>query len=243
MQLVTRKLSFVALFAVATLAFTSCMRNNNDDQPQIPAAGLMAFNLSPDQDGMQIRLSGNPLGNQPLGFSNFTGGYLPIYTGARDIRAINQINGAELTSTAGFTFDADKYYSLFVTGADSNYTNIIVNDHLDTLLPASGEALVRYIQAIPDSNAYAVKLVSGGKEVPTNAAFNTVSEFASMPTGELAITANNNNGVSLSRTITLEASKAYTILLIGHPTATDDTKKPQIKFIVNGTVTNDQPGS
>ncbi len=227
----------VLLFAAMGAGLTSCLKNN-DNQPAIPSAGLMAFNLSPDQDGIFVRLSGNTLGNQPLAFTNYTGTYLPIYTGSRDVKALNANTGREITSSAGFRFDADNYYTLFVTGADSVYTNLLVNDHLDTLVPASGEALVRYIQAIPDSADYSVKLSSGSKEVPTEAGFNTVSEFVSVPAGNLAITATNGTGAALNRTISVEARKAYTILFIGDPRATDDTKKPQIKFIVNGTVTD-----
>ncbi|HEY8396331.1 MAG TPA: DUF4397 domain-containing protein, partial [Flavihumibacter sp.] len=144
--------------------------------------------------------------------------------------------GAELASLAAQRFDSSKYYSLFFTGADEVYTNIVVNDHLDTLLPESGEALVRYIQAIPDSAAFTVKLASGSKELPTTASFNTVTDFASMPTGNLQISADNGAGVSLSRTISIEANKAYTILLIGDPRKKGDGREPQIKYIVNGTV-------
>lgn len=233
---VTRKISYLLFFVAAGLVLTSCLKNK-DDQPSIPNAGLMAFNLAPDQEGgIFVRLSGNTLGNQPLSFTNFTGGYLPIYIGSRDVRTVDARTGAELAATNGYAFDSSKYYTLFVTGADSVYTNLLVNDHLDTLLPASGEALVRYIQAIPDSSAFSVKLSSGSKELPTTAAFKTVSDFASMPTGDLKITASNGSGITLERTITVEANKAYTVLIIGHPSATDDSRKPQIKFIVNGTV-------
>ena len=235
---VTRKISLMLLAATMGLGLVSCMKNN-DDQPDIPSAGVMAFNLAPDQDGVFIRLSGNTLSNQAFAFSNFTGGYLPVFTGNRDVKGLNALTGSEIRSTPGFNFEPGKYYSLFVTGADSVYTNLLVNDHLDTLLPANGEALVRFIQAIPDSAAYSVTLSSGSKEVPAAAPFNTVSEFSSMPVGDLKITASNGTGSALERTIQIEASKAYTILIIGNPAATDDTRKPQIKFIVNGTVKPD----
>jgi hypothetical protein len=235
---VTRKISLLFLSAAMGLGLVSCMKNNND-QPDIPSAGLMAFNLAPDQDGIFVRLSGNTLSNQAFGYSNFTGGYLPVFTGNRDVKAINALTGTEISTTGGFNFEPSKYYTVFVTGADSVYTNLIVNDHLDTLLPASGEALVRFVQAIPDSAAYSVTLKAGSKEVPADAPFNTVSEFSSLPAGDLSITASNSNGSPLQRTIQVEANKAYTILIIGDPAATDDTRKPQIKFIVNGTVTPD----
>jgi len=224
------------LFVAAAFVLTSCLKNQ-DDQPRMPSAGLMALNLSPDHDmGVVFRLSGNTLNNQPMTFGNFTGGYLPIYLGNRDVRTVDARTGAELASLAAQRFDSSKYYSLFFTGADEVYTNIVVNDHLDTLLPESGEALVRYIQAIPDSAAFTVKLASGSKELPTTASFNTVTDFASMPTGNLQISADNGAGVSLSRTISIEANKAYTILLIGDPRKTGDGREPQIKYIVNGTV-------
>lgn len=235
MKTITSKISLFLITAAMGLGLASCLKDKND-QPQIPSAGLMAFNLATDQDGIFIRLSGNTLNNQPYGFSNFTGAYLPIYIGSRDVRAISALSGTEISSSPGFAFDSSKYYSLFVTGANDVYTNLIVNDHLDTLLPESGEALVRFVQAIPDSSAYSVTLKSGSKEVPAQASFNTVSEFSSMPAGELKITANNGTGTALERTITVEGSKAYTILILGNPEATDDSKKPQIKFIVNGKV-------
>ncbi|MBC6489482.1 hypothetical protein BC349_00765 [Flavihumibacter stibioxidans] len=220
------------------MLLTSCLKTE-DNTPDIPVAGLMAFNLATDKEGITINLSGNNINNQPLAFGNYTGGYVNIYPGTRPTMAIDAYSGAAITSTTNYTYDSSRYYSLFTIGADSNYSNIIVEDGLDSLDLMAGKAWVRFIHAIPDSGQAVILLSAAGSgNITENSSFGTVSEFAAVNAGEITVSISNDANINVSRTFAAAENKVYTVLLMGDPNATDPGRAVQIKYIVNGTVTD-----
>lgn len=219
------------------LLFGACMKNDNDDNADIPVAGLMAFHLAPDLGPAGFSISGNNLTYNPLTFNNFTGGYLAVYPGSRSLDAYSFNSGNSLTTTT-FNFEQDKYYSAFLVGADSGYQNIIVHDDIDSLSPST-QSFVRYINAIPDASSPTVTIASNGTNVVNdNAAFKTVSGFTAINPGSITITVTNGGTIDATRTITVEQGKIYTLLLAGKPGDTGDTAV-QIKYIQNGTVSDE----
>lgn len=229
-------LGLSALF-LASATFTSCLKNN-DNNNQAPVAGLMAFNLSPNASPIGFTLSGNNLTNSPLAYTNYTGGYLGIYTGSRTIAAFDASSYNVLASSE-FTFEKDKYYSLFLIG-DTAYKNIVVNDRIDSLQGKAGIAYIRYINAIPGLGAPKVKIAQNGNDVVNdNAAFGSVSDFAVVQAGQVTINVNSNDTLNVERTITVDERKVYTALLAGKPGVTDTVKAVGIKYIVNGTLSPD----
>jgi hypothetical protein len=130
------------------------------------------------------------------------------------------------------------YYSLFTVGRNGNYHNIIVNDSLNNLTASAGQAFVRYINAIPDSAISPKITVSSGEGniFDNNATFGTVSGFSKIKAGSIDIKVGSGDSITASRSINVEESKVYTILVSGMPGATDTTKAVQIKYITNGTV-------
>lgn len=222
-------------------SFSSCLKDNGDNS-QTPAAGLMAFNLSPNASSIGFALSGNSLTNTPLSYTNYTGGYLGVYSGARSIVAFDASTGNTLASS-DYTFDQDKYYSLFLVG-DTVYQNIVVKDNIDTLPGVSGVAYVRYINAIDGLENPMVKISQGGNDVVNNAAaFGSVSDFAAVTPGQFTINISSNDVPQAERAITAEERKVYTALLIGKPDASDTAKTIRIKYIENGTLSADSTGS
>jgi hypothetical protein len=229
--------SMVPVLGLVTTAvlFTACLKDN-DDQPNIPAAGLMAFNLAPDQESVVIALSGNWLTQQPLGFSNYTGTYRNVYTGNRELASFDYPDNEPLAAV-NQEFKDSTYYSAFVIGYGDNYRNVIVTDNFDSLSATSGKAYVRYINAVADSvNASAVTI---GNVVNDNASFGHISEFTAVDPGDITIAIKQGSAIDASRNIAVEAKKVYTILLIGVPGDTSEGKKVQIKFINNGTLTDE----
>ncbi|RYY56157.1 MAG: DUF4397 domain-containing protein [Chitinophagaceae bacterium] len=222
----------IALFSGALLlTMTACNKNNDDsNNPDVPVAGLMAFNLAPDVASAGIALGGNNAVNN-LPYGNFTGGYLPVYTGERSVESYNAASGARLSSGT-FSFADSAYYTVFVVGTNNNYSNVFVNDDI-TNLTADGSAYVRYINAIPDSSQPTVTV---GTAVNEPAAYKTVSAFRSVPAGALALAVNNGGTISATRSITVEANKIYTVLLSGQPGNTSGSAPVEIKFITNGTI-------
>jgi hypothetical protein len=223
----------------AGVLFSACLKDKDNDYNNIPAAGLMAFNLAPDQHAVGIALTGNSLTNSGLNYTSYTGAYYPIYVGNRTVEAYTY--GNQSLASATFNFEQDKYYSVFVVGVDSTYRNVIVEDNMDSLPVLANTAYVRYINAIPNSSDPNVKVSAGGSDVVNESAgFSTVSAFKAVTPGSITIAVSNGGNVQTNRTITVEGKKVYTVLLVGLPGETDDILKPQIKFVTNGILTEDE---
>jgi hypothetical protein len=233
-----RSLFVTTGIVLSGLIFVGC--NKDDDTPiDTPVAGLMAANLAPDKAAIGVSLSGNGISGTPLTYTSFTGGYLSIYPGNRPVEAYDYNSGASFTSE-NFNFEADKYYSLFVVGANDNYRNVIVEDDFNSLSSTSGSAYIRYINALPDSTASTVTIsANGGDVVNENASYAAVSNFVEVTAGSVTIDVSNGSTVDATRTITLEERKVYTVLLIGDPNA--PVSNVEIRYIENGTLSDEEP--
>jgi len=231
----------IPVFATIAMAvlFSACLKNK-DEGPSIPVAGLMAFNLAPDQQSIVFSLSGNSLTPAPLAYTSFSGGYQNIYAGNRTVNAFDYPDNVPLASIEQ-NFEQNKYYSVFLLGSSDKYKNVISVDNLDSLSASTGNAYVRYVNAIGDSTVNPTVTINAGASsiANDNANFGDVSEFKAVSPGEISIAAKNATGVDASRSITVESRKVYTILLVGTPGATDDLRKVQIRYILNGAVTED----
>jgi hypothetical protein len=226
----------VAGIAIVTLILSAC-KKENDNPVRTPVAGLMAFNLAPDKNAVGFVLSGNNLTNTPLNYTSYTGGYLPVYVGNREVKSYD-FNTSTPLATNNQVFVDSMYYSVFTIGNNGNYLNVIVKDPLDSLTPASGQSYIRYINAIADSSASPLVTISsnGTNIISNNAVYSSITGFTSINAGNITIDVKNGTNIAANRTITVEERKAYTILLIGVPGATDSSKAVQIKFIQNATL-------
>ncbi len=223
---------------LASVLFVACKKDNDPINPRTPQAGVMAFNLSPDQNAVVMSLGGTNLGNSSLAYNSFTGTYLPVNTGSREVRSFDFNSGTTL-ATSNASFADSGYYSAFLLGTTGNYRNVVVKDELQTLTATAGKAWVRYINAIPDSvNVPMVTIASGGTNVfNETGAYGNVSSYAMVNAGEVSTSVINSDGISASRNITLEENKVYTVMLTGLPGSADSTRDAEVKFIQNGTVT------
>lgn len=142
-----------------TLLFSACKKSQDENITATPVAALMGFNLSTDKPAVGLAIANSNLTSAPLGYSSFTGGYQNIYPGSRAVSAFDYYSSDSAFATATENFEANKYYSVFVVGANGNYRNVIVKDELDSLAATSGLAYVRYINAVADSSKPAVSLL------------------------------------------------------------------------------------
>ncbi len=225
------------LFICVSFLFSAC-KKTNDIKTQSRAAGLMAFNLTADQPSIGVAISNNSITNSPLVYTSYTGGYLSVYPGSNEVTAYDFYSGASL-STGSQLFDDSAYYSLFVVGAKGTYKNVFVKDNLDSLPTTTGNAFIRYINAITDSTSQpAFTISSNGTNVfNDNSAFASVSAFKQITPGNISINVKDESTIDSSRNITVEAGKVYTVLFTGVPNATDSSKAVQIKYIQNGVIT------
>ena len=222
--------SAISVLAVS-IFFIACKKSDNTTTNP-PVSGLMAFNLATDK-AVSITLSGNSITNLPLSFTSYTGTYLNVYSGNRLVQSFDYNSGNTIDSSS-FNFEPQKYYSLFVTGTNGHYHNVIANDNFDSL--ATGQADIRYINAIPDSSSPSVSITANGNNVVNNnASFGSVSNFAAVVAGDVTIQVNNGGTINKTRTRALEPQKEYTVLLAGIPGSTGNDSL-QIRYVVNGTL-------
>ncbi|MEO8172177.1 MAG: DUF4397 domain-containing protein [Sediminibacterium sp.] len=225
----------IALSAVLFLA--SCKKTDNTGN-ELQVAGLMAFNLAVDKPAVAITLSNNALTQGSIPYTGYTGAYFNIYPGNREVQAYDITNTTASITNSAYLFDAKKYYSLFVVGANNVYSNVITLDNYDSLSAGNSQAYVRYINAIPDSSNPRVTITANGTTVSdANAKYATVSAFTQTTPGQITVNVSNEGSIQADRTITTEPNKAYTILLIGKPGETDAARAVQIRFVENGTLT------
>jgi hypothetical protein len=213
------------------LIFASCKKD--EVAPRTPAAGFMGFNLALDKPLVGFSLSGHPISNSGLEFPAFTGNYLPIFPGARELKAYD-FNSNSTIATSNETFVDSMYYSAFLVGNNGTYRNLVVQDNYDAVTPVSGKAWVRYVNAIPDSSTSTVMM----GETSASAKYGNVSAFEQVNSGDLEVSVKNGSTIDAGRTIAVEENRIYTILLVGLPNQTDTTRNVAIRYIQNGTAAN-----
>lgn len=221
-------LVLVAVSGIVLLA--SCSKNDSDSNNP-PTAGLMAFNLAPDRPSVGFALGSNQFGSVPLGYTNYTGNYLPINIGSRQVRAYDAGNGQTLATTT-YSFEDSSLYSVFLVGYNGVYRNIVALDDDGTITQTPGKAWVRYVNAIADTSTRANVNIAGTTE---EAVFGTVSTFKPVNAGSIMVSISSTGNFETSRSITVDENKVYTVLFVGIPGNTDPQLAPQAKFIVNGT--------
>jgi len=220
-----------------TFFLTAC--NKEKATTHNPAAGLMAFNLAPDQSAVGFTVSGNNLTSSPIMYQNYTGSYLGVFPGSHDVTSFSYNGNTQLATVSG-AFNDSAYYSVFLVGTNGAYRNVLVQDHFDSLSDTSNLAYVRYVNGIVDSTGQpGITVTAGGSSLfDSTASFGTVTGFKGIAPGDVAVTVNSESATPLAnRTITVEKGKIYTILLVGEPAATDTTRSVQIKYITNGQLT------
>lgn len=214
------------------ILFSSCSKNDGAGQ-HIPSAGFMAFNLAVDQPAVGFALSGNLLSPVPIPFTGYTGNYLSIFTGTRQLRVYDFFNGITL-SGGNYTYLDSSYYSAFFMGYNGAYRTELVQDDFSTVVPTAGKAWVRYVNAVADSNARPIVRIGAFSET---LAYAGISAFMPVDAGNLTVSIENGTQFAVSRNIVVEENKIYTILFAGQPQHSNTDLAVQIRFIQNGTAT------
>ena len=231
--LFVRRVLFMVVIFGASVIFFACNKSNYSMNNNAVVSGLMAFNLAIDK-AATITLSGSPITNVPLSFGSYTGNYLNIYSGNRLVQSYDYDSNTPLDSVT-YTFEPQKFYSMFVVGSNGHYRNVVVNDNFDSL--STNQSYVRYVNAIADSSSPTVTISANEANVTSNsAAFGSVSNYSAVSPGNVTIQVSNGGNINKSRTISLEQQKAYTVLLAGTPGSTGNDSL-QIKYVENGTLT------
>jgi hypothetical protein len=147
------------------------------------------------------------------------------------VEAYDYVSGDSLASVEK-EFAIGKYYSTFVVGSGNNVQNVVVEDDVDSLSGSSGQAYVRYINAVNGSAMANVTIAAGGSEVVNDqAAFAEVSGFTGLAAGEITVNLSEGSAISATRTFSVEAGRVYTVLLLSGSHAGEPA---QIRYVSNG---------
>lgn len=221
------------------IIFSACKK---DKVKQIAVAGLVAFNLVPDVDGIGISVDNVSLTDGPISYSNFTGTYRQVGVGSRELTSYSYPTKANLV-TGTQTFKDSAYYSLFVMGTVGHYQNVFVQDKFDILPAGTGNAFIRYVNGIASDNTSNILLTSGSMDI-----FNdknktgVVSDFKPVEPGDVQISVTDDvSTFDKSRTINFKKDGVYTIILTGQPDVPidiDSTRTVKITFVQNGNIGN-----
>lgn len=223
----------MASLFVAAILFSSCKK---DKPAHVPAAGLMVYNLVPDQNALGVAADGRAVFNTPLFYLNFSGTYQALYTGNRTFQSYVYGSSDVLATTTANLVDS-AYYSLFVVGTDGNYKNVFVEDKLDSLPSGTGNAYVRYINAVTGPEEHNVNISAGANIIVNeSSSLGHVSSFKEVTPGDVDVTLSSEGITDTSRTISLVKDGIYTVLITGMPGATDTTTALKIRYIQNGTI-------
>lgn len=226
---------FSLLIASFSIFISSC--NKKSDTPERAGSGLMVVNLAADRNAIGFYVDGGSITYSPLAFTNYNGGYQPIYAGSRTVSAFDFNIGSTLAS-ADQNFEEGKYYSAFLMGNNNGYETVVAHDNLDSLQALGTQTYVRFVNAVADSSvATSVRTTQmENQPVEMPVPFKTVSGFEAAHSGDISVELLRNGSIATQRTLNLEPNKVYTVLLAGIP-GNSGSDSLQIKYITNGTVT------
>lgn len=210
---VLNKLVGILSGMVVMLSLTSCLDDEDGVEP-VPVAYVSIFHASPDAPDLDVVLDGRHLFNQPLEYTDYTS-YLRFYTGNREIE-FNSFNASNVLADTTYNFQASEAYSVFVINDVADLSTLIVEDNADT--PATGKALVRFIQLSPDAPAVDFSVGEDNTPLFTNQQFKQATDFTEVTadTYSLAVKAAGGSDALVSvPEAELKSGGIYTVIVRG----------------------------
>jgi hypothetical protein len=210
-----------ALFIIAAIAYTISSCKKNDDAPQVTeTTNLNVVNTS--LNTINYFINGTRINNTTSYYPGGTLGYVPVLAGTQNYQ-IKIKGNTDPLFTRSLTFDAGKYYSLYVAGStadDAFFTNDVLT--ADTL----GNALVRFVNASPDSGPLVVAFEGGSLATTVldtvkfnNVTYKTTTDFIQVKGGFVhnvsVYRASSPLNPKRDTTVTLNAGQIYTIYSYG----------------------------
>jgi len=215
------------------LLFTSCKK----DSVQPPAqgtSGFVVFNLAPDQNNLLVAIDGRSMSGTALKYATYSGNYISIFKGSRDVNSYDQLTNLILADTT-VDFRDSSFYSLFFIGLNGHYKNFVAEDKLSSIPKNTGNAFVRYLYGIADSSHAHVTIEKDGNKIfDENNSFGNISDFKPIAPGDVSVSVkSDDNTINTQRTLTLQSNGVYTVLLQGFAQTLDTTQQIKIGYIQN----------
>lgn len=227
------KLKFItkALLCLGfSLAMSSCDIGDDDNyyyppQNQNVAYGIIA-NASPSSGDLYFFADENSVNNNPLNYGA-AAGYYNFYLGERVLSIQN--NAGDTLATTEITLEQGDYFSAFAVNTFDSIELVTYRDSLE--YPASGTALVRFINLSPDADSIDITGIS--QSFATGLEFKAATEFISVQSGtyDFTFTASETDEELFDDTLQFYAGRIYTVYTKGFvtpPTGSNETFSTEV---------------
>ena len=209
-----------ALFIIAAVAYIMSSCKKNDDKPQVTnTSNLNVVNAS--LNTINYYINGTRINNTTSYYPGGTLGYVPVIVGTQNYQ-VKIAGNTNPLFTKSLTLDSGKYYSLYVAGQTADDA-FMTNDVLkaDTL----GNALVRFVNASPDSGPLVVAFEGGSLPNVSdtvkfnNVTYKTTTDYIKVKGGFVhnvsVYQASSPKDFKRDTTVTLNAGQIYTLFSYG----------------------------
>jgi hypothetical protein len=211
---------------------SGCVKKALDDFSNDPGkAKIMIVQASPNtatdkSSRYNLVLDGVNLYSCPVGYSNMTG-YFPTAPGSKSLQldsmgvaskdASQCVGPTAKIYNTNFAVEADKFYSLFVLDTVGSIKTLLLEDNLTPPTRESGNTLVRFVNATPDTPALTIS-IEGGQALFSNVGFTNSVSFKEVKAGLFNLEIRSSaSPVVLKKVenVALESGKMYTVFSRG----------------------------
>ncbi|MEE6186908.1 DUF4397 domain-containing protein [Niabella digestorum] len=207
----------ITLLASAVLVMASC--NKDDDHYYLPeAAAVGVVHASAGLPALDVALDNNRLG---VNYFNYTDrvDYFRAYTGNRVFKVYHaSAPSSSPIFTKNLTFEAGKYYSVFITDTAANMDAVVLRD--STRAAGKDSVRLRFANMSPDAPGLDLYVKGNNTPIATNITYKTASQFFSYPSaGNVIFEVRRNGQTALLATldpINLYKGRIYTVWTGGY---------------------------
>lgn len=204
----------ISILCITTLfTFAGCF--DEVKAPNAPTAYVALFHGSPNGPALDIKVDNGLTNDKPFEYGDYTG-YVRYYPRERNFK-IGPHSTNETDIEENFTFEKDKFYSLFIAGEYQDAEIILLEDN--SAVPPSNKSKVRIINLSPDAGNIDLKVSGNIDNWINDLAFKDATEFMEVGASDynFEIRASETNAVLLSLPNTLlEGGQLFTIILRGY---------------------------
>lgn len=206
----------IVMAVCSAFVFASCDVGNDDVKP-MPVAYVTLYNASPNSPDLDIVVDERQINAYPFEYADNTG-YLPFYTGSRDIE-FSPYNANNVVADTTVTLLDQHAYSMFVVD-QYEHAEILILEDTSAAAPAEGKAMIRVVNLSPDAAPVALHEKDETSALTANLSFKDASEFFEVDgkTYDFEIVSSGSESTLNLNDINLAPGTYHTIVVRGYRT-------------------------